>query len=236
MNKKNNINFFCLIIINILLILTILIIGKDYVIKILIKAIINFYSGKVKIIGKQNIPTQNGYIVVSNHNFICETFIIKKILNTDFFIIAKENPLIKLVCDNLNLVLYNKEENKIKESGKIIKKIILEKIINNKNVIIFPEGSISHSDYLLKFKKGLFYLCYENNIPILPIIICIKKNSKYSQKGFFLLLDKKIKIKIFKMVYPNSFKNFVTYYNYIYNIMNDFIVNYINNNKYSIFI
>ena len=52
----------------------------------------------------------------------------------------------------------------------------------------------------------------------------------------FFCLDSKIKVKIFKTVYSKDFNSFEEYYNYIYNLMNDYLKKYINvpNFKYSI--
>ena len=81
----------------------------------------------------------------------------------------------------------------------------------------------------------MFYLCFENNIPIVPIIICIRKEK---HKRYTLCFDEKIKVKIFKHVDSKNFDNFDEYYYFIYNLMNNYLKKYINdkNTKISIMI
>jgi len=59
---------------------------------------------------------------------------------------------------------------------------------------------------------------------------------KKEEKIIFCCLDSKIQVKIFKRIISSDFDNFDKYYNYIYNLMNDYINKYVNdkNTKYSI--
>ena len=61
----------------------------------------------------------------------------------------------------------------------------------------------------------------------MPIIIMTKKKPK--QRVRIFCLDPKIKVKIFKMIYPYKFLNFDEYYNFIYNKMNNYVKKYVNN-------
>lgn len=197
----------------------------------------NYYSKKIEIIGKENIPKTNGYVIISNHNFSAEIFLIRSIFN-NINIVAGKNLIKNFLNINKLLIMYDKTEENIKESGKIVKNMILENCKkHNKNILIFPEGCYTGVNEMFLFKKGLFYLCYENNIPIVPIILCIKKE-KEKHKGYNFCFDEKIKVKIFKQVNSENYGNFDKYYNYIYNLMNDYLKKYINdkNTKISIMI
>ena len=61
------------------------------------------------------------------------------------------------------------------------------------------DGKTSNINELFMFKKRLYHLYFEKNIPIVPIIICIKK---IKCKLYILCLDKKIKVKIFRRINP----------------------------------
>jgi 1-acyl-sn-glycerol-3-phosphate acyltransferase len=224
--RISNSHKYIILIIKILLIIISLIAGRKYYLEPFYNFIENYYSSRFNVIGRENIPKDNGYVIISNHNFTSEVFIIKNIIS-NFSIIVKKSLFSQLLNTNNKLfIFYDKSYKNIQESGKIIKNKINKIIKNKNNVLIFPEGDFSIANSMQLFKKGLFYLCYEKNIPILPIIICIKKQ-KY--KASFFCLDSKIKVKIFEMIYPNKFKNFNQYYNYIYNLMNEYLKKYINN-------
>ena len=222
---KNHYKYMILII-KILLLTIGLIKGRKYYLEPFYNFVENYYSTRIEVIGRENIPKDSGYVIISNHNFTTEVAIIKNVVRNEFTTIAAKNFLNRFlkISDDL-IFLYDKNDDNIIESGKYIKRKIYEITKNKRNVLIFPEGKYSTINKgLYPFKKGLFHLCYIKNIPILPIIICIKKNKIIA----FLNLDSKIKVKIFKMLYPNDFINFDEYYNYIYNKMNKYIKNYIN--------
>ena len=223
-------------IIKILIILIGLIMGRKFYLQPLYSLIEKYYSNKIQIIGKKNIPKDNGYVVISNHNFISESLIIRNIFNKNIYIIGQKCFLLEFL-DIINISIpYDKNIENIKKSGELIKKIILKKCkFEKKNILVFPEGNLTNINEMLLFKKGLFYICYENNIPIVPIIFLIKKKT---QKRYWICVNSKIKVKIFKMMYPKKFLNFNKYYYYIYNKMNNYMKKYINdpNVKYSILI
>jgi 1-acyl-sn-glycerol-3-phosphate acyltransferase len=53
---------------------------------------------------------------------------------------------------------------------------LLQKLRDNSNVLIFPEGSREVDGKLLPFKKGAFSLSLESGIPIVPVIISGTRN------------------------------------------------------------
>jgi 1-acyl-sn-glycerol-3-phosphate acyltransferase len=214
---------------------------------ILFKFIENYYKLDIHDIDK--IPKKNGYVIISNHNFMLDAFIIRKVVKNGFNIVANKSTMVEIFNygTNIKIIKYDKKKENKKKSGEEIKLLILKKCkYENENVVVFPEGKFSTPYELEKFKMGLFYLCYENNIPVLPMIYCVKKKekfrntllSRYFNIGFIFCLDKNIKVKIFDVVYPNKFKDFDEYYNYIYNQMNNYIKEYVSNkkNKYNFFI
>jgi 1-acyl-sn-glycerol-3-phosphate acyltransferase len=226
--KINNrkINKYVLLIIKILLLVVVLIKFRKYYLKPLYNWIEYYYSSRIEVIGKENIPKKDGYVIISNHNFKTELLIIQNIIK-NFDVVARKCMMAKFLSVNSRTIFYDNAENNIKNSGMIIKKIISTQCLDNKkNILVFPEGNYSNPTELLIFKKGLFYLCYEKNIPILPIIICVKKKYNFM---YSICLDSKIKVKVFKMVYSNKFVTFDEYYDYIYNMMNNYFKKHVNN-------
>ncbi|MCX8079909.1 MAG: 1-acyl-sn-glycerol-3-phosphate acyltransferase [Bacteroidia bacterium] len=59
-----------------------------------------------------------------------------------------------------------------------------EELRKNRNIIIFPEGTISPEGKLKPFKDGAFRLAIQEKAPIIPVVY--KENWKYLQNGGFL--------------------------------------------------
>lgn len=229
------INKYINILVKILIYIILIIKCRSLYLNPLYSLIENYYSKKIEIIGKENIPKTNGYIIISNHNFMSEVFLIQSIFKK-INVITKKSLNLKFTNINNMAIPYDKTKENIKKSGDIIKTKILKNCKNyKKNILVFPEGNWTNINKMFLFKKGLFYLCYKNNIPIIPIIICIKKKKL---KYYTLCFDEKIKVKIFEQVNSKNFDNFDKYYIYIYNLMNDYLIKYINdkNTKISILI
>ena len=194
-----------------------------------------YYRNNIIIDGKKNIPNKDGYIVISNHMlFVEELLIYNSIFNTNFNIVLTSN-----ICDIFSSIggkpiNYEKNTNYIIESGQKVKNKIRQLVHKKENVLIFPEGMYSQLNKLYQFKKGMFYLAFKNNIPIVPVLCLLKKKKLFCYTNN---IKRKFKIKIFKQIFTKDFNNFDDYYNYIYNLMNGEYINFVNNHKgYDLFI
>ena len=68
------------LIIKILLLTIVLIGGHKFYLEPLYNFIEKYYSSKIEVIGRENIPKDNGYVIISNHNFITDFFVIKSLM------------------------------------------------------------------------------------------------------------------------------------------------------------
>lgn len=230
--------------IRLLLIFTFILFGNKYKFYkyYFYKYIINLYikPKNLIILNKKIIENIDvGYIVISNHQSYVDSIIIKSLIDCKFIGNAKffNNFILKNKFDVINYDIGNKK------SGKNIKKKILKNILDKNIVTVFPEGKMNNSthDELLPFKKGLFYLAYTNNIPILmSIIYCnnpsfaignptSSNNVKLKLIKELLLFDNSniIIYELIDFVYPKDFNTFEDYYNFIYNTMNNTLKKYI---------
>ena len=153
-----------------------------------------------------NIPSeiQKGVIIISNHTIYIDSIIINTYI--DSYILCNEENFNFLKI--LNIFLFN-SLNFIKYDGKNgneVKEKIIEITSLGKNILVFPEGNVSRNtrEGIKEFKKGLFYLAYENNIPILPITL------DYKFQNSILLND--ININFLDKVIPKSFKTFEEFF------------------------
>jgi len=229
--NKNLLN----VILKLLLVIIYIIISKE-------KSVVykeKFYDLLLKIIIKNNYmvinkqilklkPKKKGMIIISNHINIYDFIFIRKII--DCYIVGNDVFLLyKKVKENLEIIPY-KVLNK--KSGINVKKTILQLVNSGKNVLVFPEGRMCNSlkNNLLEFKKGLFYLAYNNNIPILMTFLYSNNNNiaighpLYSIKVILKILQNiflfnssntVVTYELIDFVFSNNFNNFDDYYNHI---------------------
>ena len=155
-----------------------------------------------------NLP--KGTIIISNHVNVTDILLIRNKINCHIIskstLISDEFNGIKIIENeffkNLNLIPYKRGD---KKDGKNVKSKILNLIKNKKNILVFPEGTsqINCQKNILPFKKGLFHLAYENNIPILPVVIY------YTDKNYGI--DINTNFKVFDIL--NNKSNIYVYFN-----------------------
>jgi len=123
------------------------------------------------------------------------------------------------------------------ESGVYVKTKILELINQGRDVLIFPEGfqvrQSSRNECLLKeFKRGLFYLAYENNISIIPISQWHYNNNDISYFDTYLINimsnlpieNMNVDVIIEKEIKPCEFKAFDDFYRTCFQIIYDNLI------------
>lgn len=76
-----------------------------------------YYFNKIRIIGKKNIPKNNGYVIMSNHNFASEALIIKNIIK-NLNVVANDSISLKFIDYN-NLLIFYKRDKHIKKMVKL---------------------------------------------------------------------------------------------------------------------
>ncbi len=166
-------------------------------IKSIIKKIddLMFYESKMEIFDKEKIELikkenerGRGVLIMMNHHSLDSIFLYEFI---DFYSVVKSDIMGELVKENEGgnwLYDYIKEEifertraisysRGDRKSGDEIKKVILQNIQKGRNVMIFPEGRCQHCfKKPNEFKKGIFYLAYEHQIPIFSITVNYSKD------------------------------------------------------------
>jgi 1-acyl-sn-glycerol-3-phosphate acyltransferase len=179
------------------------------------------YIKKVVYYGLEELPTKSGYIIICNHSSCLDYGIIKNICNC-YCIIGNILSSFPDLCDKYQYILYTKNDN-----GSSVKKQILKLISSGNNILIFPEGQIPKNKHsLLKFKKGLFYLAYDNKIPIVPIF---QKHHNFNDFTYFYkqvidyffdipINNLDVDVTINKTINPSDFGSFEEFYDYIFNL------------------
>jgi len=160
---------------------------------------------RTKSYGVNNIP-EGPCIIAPNHQsffdglFVASCLKLKAFRSTYFY--AKEKhvrkPIMKFIASRNNVIVVNVNSD-LKGS---IQQLALA-LKNNKNIIIFPEGTRSLSGQLGEFKKTFAILSRELNVPVVPVTISGAFEA-LPKKSSFPLPFKKICVEFHKAVMPTD--------------------------------
>ena len=156
-------------------------------------------SVNIKILGKENIITNEKFFIASSHQSMFETFYLQTIFNSPVFILKKELMLIPIFGWYLKKIgSISVKRNKISRDNLgffyEIRKIINE---THRPLIIFPQGTRVKSDERPPFKKGAGRIYEELKISCQPVAINSgyvwpKKGPKMSNKQITISILPKI--------------------------------------------
>lgn len=134
----------------------------------------------VKVINKENIPTEGKYLLVSNHRSIIDPLIIELALKDSsiygFWVSKKElyNSLFfGTFTRNANSILLDREAANMSSFFKDTKEVVA----SGNSIFIFPEGTRNKENTpLSSFKDGARLVALKNRLPILPVFIKTNAN------------------------------------------------------------
>ena len=132
---------------------------------------------EVKVFGKENIPKENGFLLISNHQGMFDVLAI--VANCDnpmgcVYKIELDNkgrgiPLIKeiIACSKS----FPMDRSDVRQSLTVIQNVTTE-LKNGRNYLIFPEGTRSKNGNVMgEFHPGSFRCAVKAKAPILPITV-----------------------------------------------------------------
>lgn len=147
-------------------------------------ALVNtFYKVKVK--GAQNIPDNQGALLICNHVSFLDALLLfgachrpaKFVMYYKIYNIPFLKPLFKAVGA---VPIASKTEDPVvlEKAYSEIKKSLSEGEI----LVIFPEGGITHDGELQEFKPGMLKILQTHNVPVIPCALTGLWGSMYSRK------------------------------------------------------
>ena len=160
-----------------------------------------FLSVKIKIIGKENIITDEKFFIACSHQSMFETFFLQTIFDSPIFILKKELikiPIFGLYLKKIGSISINRNKT-TKENLGFFDEIL--KIVNNSKrpLLIFPQGTRVLSKDRPKFKKGAGRIYEALKIKCQPVAL----NSGYVwPKNNQLSNNKTITVSILKPISP----------------------------------
>ena len=195
--------------------------GKQPFLYKIFKTLFYFYSKLVfstyaptSVVGRENIP-DSSFILCSNHNSHMDVALLavatKKNFN-DFGMLAARDywfeSWIKRVSVNtvMNLIPVDRASNKDKELSIKDSEDLCSAFMNyeQRNLILFPEGTRGNPGELLPFKKGAARFALNLNKPILPAVI-YGSHKIWPRGKVFFGLPSRIRVFILEPIYPASF-------------------------------
>ena len=195
--------------------------GKQPFLYKIFKTLFYFYSRLVfstyaptSVVGRENVP-DSSFILCSNHNSHMDVALLavatKKNFN-DFGMLAARDywfeSWVKRVSVNtvMNLIPVDRASNKDKELSIKDSEDLCSAFMNyeQRNLILFPEGTRGNPGELLPFKKGAARFALNLNKPILPAVI-YGSHKIWPRGKVFFGLPTKIRVFILEPIYPASF-------------------------------
>lgn len=126
---------------------------------------------KFKVVGKENIPKQNDYVIVANHQSFLDINVIWPAIVISSFIAKGELwniPVFGWVLTHIGCIPVNHKDPR-KNAG--MGKLVSERLSKGYTLTVFPEGHRSADGRMLKFQNGIFRMAKEQHFKILPITL-----------------------------------------------------------------
>lgn len=128
---------------------------------------------KSEAFGLENIPTHGPVILAPNHqSFLDAPLVVSHIdtptLRNTYFYAKKDHvrgAFMRMLAHNHNVVIM--DMSTLKDSIRALGQILSD----GKNLVIFPEGTRTHTGHVATFKKTFAILAKELNVPIVPVRI-----------------------------------------------------------------
>ena len=160
----------------------------------------------VKIIGLENICTDNAQVFIANHQSYFDIFALSGYIPVQIRWMAKsilfQIPLFGLAMKSAGYISVNRENRK-KAYESFLKAI--EKLNTGSSVVIFPEGTRSLDNKVAEFKKGGHLLAMRSQKPLVPVTII--GTGKIIRKGSGVIHPGPVKIIISPAIEATNFSS-----------------------------
>lgn len=166
-----------------------------------------FISGvKADLIGSENIPGGGPYVFMANHQSDFDILLALVYIPGQFrWIVKKELFALPIFGKAMKRAGYIEIDRQNREKAlKSLDEAALQ-VKNGKSLMTFPEGTRSRDGEIRPFKKGLFYLAIQSEVPIIPFSIVgsreimPRRSLSVSPKKVTIVIDKPIDVRRFSL-------------------------------------
>lgn len=127
---------------------------------------------RVKVLGRENVDKNVSYVFVANHQGAYDIFSIYGFLGHNFKWMMKKSlekvPFVGFACRCAGHIMVDRSSA---AAIKLTMSTAKSRLRNGVSLVVFPEGTRSHTGKMGTFKRGAFKLASEFNLPIVPITI-----------------------------------------------------------------
>lgn len=156
---------------------------------------------KVEVIGAENLPKNENFTIISNHQGYFDIPIILGYLDTPKAFISKTEmekiPMLSNWMRYMGCIFMDRSTAKSSLKGILDGVKVLK---NRKSIVIFPEGTRTETGELGEFKEGAFKLATKSKTRVLPVTLIgsdkvMKKGSlKVNAVNIKMIIDKPIEM------------------------------------------
>ncbi len=129
-------------------------------------------GGRLKVEGKENIPTDSAVIFMANHSSSFDIPALYAALPVQFRWLAKKElfdvPFFGVALKRIGYIPVERSDSR---KSLVALKAAAQRVKDGTSVIVFPEGTRSPDGNLLPFKGGGFILAVQSGMPIVPVVI-----------------------------------------------------------------
>lgn len=119
----------------------------------------------ISITGRENIPQNGAYIIVSNHIGHLDPYLFTNIFSRQLYYMARPNAL------SLRLLGGVDATDSIFTTGPAAVKEAIKRIMNGKILVFFPEGERNEYKHVIAPKAGAAYVALKTKARIVPVKI-----------------------------------------------------------------
>lgn len=136
------------------------------------RVLLGIFGVRYRVVGRENAPPDQPYVVISNHSSHMDgPTVILAVPRPVYFVIKKELTKIPVWGWTALRVGFIAVDRSDPATARKQMKRAAETIRSGRWVLVFPEGTRSPDDRLMRFKKGGFHLAVDAQVPILPVAV-----------------------------------------------------------------
>jgi 1-acyl-sn-glycerol-3-phosphate acyltransferase len=159
---------------------------------------------QVRFEGRENALKNKTFVIISNHQSIMDILFLNELRMRFKWISTIETTRTPFIGWYLRMADYITVDRGNSESKEEMLLKSYSCLKNGTSIMIFPEGTRSQDKQIAFFKRGAFQLAISARVPILPVVID-GTGGVLPKHGLIFSGGHKIRVKILKPVYPDSF-------------------------------